>query len=170
MAQLPSTVLGRFAAAHSGMVYTPPQFSDHIGVSLLLAPSFATTPVALSSDEATRKSMPHAQQHKISSFFSKGPAVTAAAPPPPTPPSQNEPGIAAFFSDAATAEDAFASLGCSRASAGGIKRSSGSAPGKQPAKKAATTKGKGKGKADVGTPRIASFFGKPENSRKDGQE
>jgi hypothetical protein len=63
---------------HTGHVYTPPTFSDHIGVSVLLHDSVVTPipihqvrhPITLLwNDATTRKSQPHKQQPTIRTFF-----------------------------------------------------------------------------------------------------
>jgi len=80
----------QFGPPHTGHVYTPPTFSDHIAVSLLLddavttaaAASTSTTatspqqqvpqppvPLQLQDDAATRKAQPHKRQKSIASFF-----------------------------------------------------------------------------------------------------
>jgi exonuclease III len=68
----------QFGAPHTGHIYTPPTFSDHIGVSLLLddtvvAPinlnEFRNVNTLLWNDPSTRKSQPHKQQPTIGSFF-----------------------------------------------------------------------------------------------------
>lgn len=61
----------QFGLQHSGMIYTPPSFSDHIGVSLLMEASFCPRDLQLDEkDRATRKAQPHKAQTTISSFFS----------------------------------------------------------------------------------------------------
>jgi hypothetical protein len=84
---------------HTGIVYTPPQYSDHVGVSLLLKSSaldaarahYATAAAAAGGgtgrgasssssssahkfDSETRKCQPHASTSSITSFFSKASA------------------------------------------------------------------------------------------------
>ena len=71
----------QFYEPHTGMVYTPPQFSDHIGVSHVLR-LVADTKADLGADAATRKAQPHSQQKSIKSFFTKAPAGTLPAMPP----------------------------------------------------------------------------------------
>ena len=76
---------------HTGHVYTPPTFSDHIGVSLLLNDSVVTSipihqvrsPLSLLwNDAVTRKSQPHKQQPRISTFFQNH-TLKAKAPSSP---------------------------------------------------------------------------------------
>lgn len=67
----------QFGPPHTGMIYTPPSFSDHIAISLLLEQDdvllSSTTPlVLLEQDIATRKSQPHKTQQTIASFFTAG--------------------------------------------------------------------------------------------------
>ena len=60
---------------HSGMIYTPPQWSDHIGVSLLLKdlqiPDEHFIVMTKKEKNATRKCQPHASIRSITSFFGK---------------------------------------------------------------------------------------------------
>ena len=61
----------QFGTPHTGMIYTPPSFSDHIAVSLLLEDSCCAKDLVLNqSDSATRKAQPHKAQKSIQSFFS----------------------------------------------------------------------------------------------------
>eukprot|EP00980_Cylindrotheca_fusiformis_P023817 scaffold11032_cov122-Cylindrotheca_fusiformis.AAC.18 len=60
----------QFGTPHTGMIYTPPSFSDHIATSLLLhgdccSPEFEVN----SADPTTRKTQPHKTQKSIKSFF-----------------------------------------------------------------------------------------------------
>lgn len=75
----------QFSLPHTGMLYTPPSFSDHIAVSLLLDDEIMctnmSTPKSIGeersfssltldiNDSATKKSQPHKAQKTISSFF-----------------------------------------------------------------------------------------------------
>ena len=66
---------------HSGMIYTPPSYSDHIAVSLLLKDDSilnGSSKLELMNDASTRKAQPHKRQRSISSFFSSG-TTTAAS-------------------------------------------------------------------------------------------
>lgn len=65
-----------FGVAHTGHIYTPPTFSDHIAVSVLLNADLARH-LTLNNDVGTRKAQPHTQQRSVASFFSK--AAPAAA-------------------------------------------------------------------------------------------
>jgi len=71
--EVPQAVLdSQFGAVHTGMLYTPPQFSDHIGVSLLLSDEVVSGhwPLVLQENgTSTRKAQPHKKQMSISSFF-----------------------------------------------------------------------------------------------------
>jgi hypothetical protein len=61
----------QFGAPHTGMIYTPPSFSDHIGVSVLLDDDVLRRDLVLNeNDAATRKAQPHKVQKSIKSFFS----------------------------------------------------------------------------------------------------
>lgn len=89
------TLNTQFGPQHTGMIYTPPSYSDHIAVSLLLgddndkavgkqsqqtletvAPAWrdgSWGSILLDErDPATRKAQPHKSQQSISSFFSNG--------------------------------------------------------------------------------------------------
>ena len=71
----------QFGQAHTGIVYTPPSYSDHIATSLLLKDSFVNTSLDLDeSDTATKKAQPHKKQKSIASFFGKQPTVTSKKP------------------------------------------------------------------------------------------
>ena len=93
----------QFGPRHTGMIYTPPSFSDHIAISLLLgdsgggsennaednASSAANqahwkadnwgTMVLDEKDPATKKSQPQKAQKSISSFFSNNATTTGSA-------------------------------------------------------------------------------------------
>jgi hypothetical protein len=72
----------QFGPAHTGIVYTPPSFSDHIGVSLLLDDVMLPRDLVLNeSDAATRKAQPHKLQKSIVSFFSNAAASSDGAKP-----------------------------------------------------------------------------------------
>lgn len=62
----------QFGPLHTGMIYTPPSYSDHIAVSLLLDDSLTTGKVLQldETDRLTRKAQPHKSQSSIKSFFS----------------------------------------------------------------------------------------------------
>jgi hypothetical protein len=61
----------QFGQVHSGMIYTPPSYSDHIAVSLLLDDTLVEAFVQLDeTDRPTRKAQPHKMQSSIKSFFS----------------------------------------------------------------------------------------------------
>mmetsp|Transcript_12233 Transcript_12233/g.29149 ORF Transcript_12233/g.29149 Transcript_12233/m.29149 type:complete len:251 (-) Transcript_12233:1744-2496(-) len=60
----------QFGEPHTGLIYTPPSFSDHIAISLLLDDECLTPSLALDkSDSPTRKAQPHKSQKTIASFF-----------------------------------------------------------------------------------------------------
>lgn len=61
----------QFGVAHTGMIYTPPSYSDHIAVSLLMKESFRDLigTLDLLNDAPTRNAQPHKKQRSISSFF-----------------------------------------------------------------------------------------------------
>jgi exodeoxyribonuclease III len=62
----------QFGPPHSGMIYTPPSFSDHIATSLLMDDSILPIDLLLDEkDSDTRKTQPHKVQKSIASFFGK---------------------------------------------------------------------------------------------------
>ena len=64
-----------FGAAHTGIIYTPPSYSDHIATSLLLDDLFVEPSLHLDeTDAATKRAQPHKTQKSIASFFGKKPA------------------------------------------------------------------------------------------------
>lgn len=71
----------QFGCAHTGMVYTPPSFSDHIGVSLLMDGLAHNSKLELDDrDSATRKAQPHKMQKSLASFFSANASKETKAP------------------------------------------------------------------------------------------
>jgi hypothetical protein len=65
-----TTLDTQFGTPHTGMIYTPPSFSDHIAISLLLDSDCCSPDLALNeSDPTTRKAQPHKTQKSIKSFF-----------------------------------------------------------------------------------------------------
>lgn len=68
-----------FYAPHTGMVYTPPQYSDHIGVSLLLRlPKVVDAPRRFC--KKTRKCQPHKRQTRLDSFFRSSSSSSIGGP------------------------------------------------------------------------------------------
>ena len=74
---------------HTGIIYTPPTWSDHVAVSLLL------TRVPVSTEKAPKKAagdaQPHARVARITSFFAArapGAAPARRPTPPPAPPAK----------------------------------------------------------------------------------
>lgn len=54
----------------TGIIYTPPDFSDHVAVSLLLSSRYrATSALPLAQDSNTKSTQPHLRQASITSFF-----------------------------------------------------------------------------------------------------
>eukprot|EP00854_Cymbomonas_tetramitiformis_P003232 gene3232-4076_t len=81
MAEAPAATYRRqFRAPHTGIVYTPPHFSDHVAVSLLLDVECPRN-LALRSDPATRAAQPHRHSRAILDFFQPLAAPTPSAPP-----------------------------------------------------------------------------------------
>ena len=61
----------QFGPPHTGIIYTPPSFSDHVGVSLLVDDTLCCCDLTLNEqDSCTRKAQPHKVQTSIASFFS----------------------------------------------------------------------------------------------------
>ena len=60
------------AAPCTGLVYTPPTFSDHVAVSAVLTdiPCLAASSTK-DADCGTKKAQPHRQQRSVASFFTK---------------------------------------------------------------------------------------------------
>ena len=73
----------QFGETHTGMIYTPPSYSDHIAVSLLMKSSFKefVGEVTLANDASTRKAQPHKKQRSISSFFSSASSKSSSTVP-----------------------------------------------------------------------------------------
>jgi hypothetical protein len=96
------------------MIYTPPSFSDHIAVSLLLDDACCTKNLTLNeSDRATKKAQPQKSQKSIVSFFSaalaqtdnkKASAASTEKKKFGKTKSQKRTGIQTFFSAKATSE------------------------------------------------------------------
>lgn len=64
----------QFGPAHTGMIYTPPTFSDHIAISVLFEDSILPRDLNLDGNNvATRKAQPHKLQKSIASFFGNVP-------------------------------------------------------------------------------------------------
>ncbi len=78
----------QFYQPHTGMVYTPPAFSDHIGVSHIMR-HIVPANQTLQQDAATRATQPHRLQQKITAFFgisAVGAAAAALSIPAPAAP------------------------------------------------------------------------------------
>jgi hypothetical protein len=85
----------QFVPPHTGIIYTPPRFSDHVAVSALLDdaifdPSSSSSSSSSSSQgrlfpsKHTRATQPHRKQKSISSFFGSGSAHDAHLASAPT--------------------------------------------------------------------------------------
>ncbi|KAL7551181.1 hypothetical protein ACHAWF_014390 [Thalassiosira exigua] len=62
----------QFGPPHTGMIYTPPSYSDHVAVSLRMRDGFRDERVGsleLDNDVSTRRAQPHKKQRSIASFF-----------------------------------------------------------------------------------------------------
>jgi len=67
----------QFGPPHTGMIYTPPTFSDHIAISLLMDDNVGPTNQALDeNDIATKRAQPHKSQKTIADFFRSGTVKT----------------------------------------------------------------------------------------------
>lgn len=72
----------QFGPPHTGLIYTPPTFSDHIAVSALFDDSLVPRDLKLQSDAATRKAQPHKIQRTIASFFGAPTSSSGASTAP----------------------------------------------------------------------------------------
>ena len=73
----------QFGPPHTGLIYTPPTFSDHIAVSAAFDECLVPRDLKLQSDAATRKAQPHKIQRTIASFFgapTSSSSASSAAP------------------------------------------------------------------------------------------
>jgi len=72
-------------APGTGLLYTPPQLSDHIPVCLMVGgvdmPPCAAPSAAAQRDAATKKCQPHRAAKRISDFFARKAPAPADAPP-----------------------------------------------------------------------------------------
>jgi exodeoxyribonuclease III len=89
-----ATLDTQFGPPHTGMIYTPPSFSDHTAISLLLDDECCrvrgeTVPALDDCDPQTRKAQPHKSQMSISSFFRAPTSPKSTSKPS----SKNAPGI-----------------------------------------------------------------------------
>ncbi len=71
----------QFGPPHTGMIYTPPSYSDHIAISLLMKQSINNLvgQLTLQSNAPTRKSQPHKKQKSMMSFLCAPGATKKAA-------------------------------------------------------------------------------------------
>jgi hypothetical protein len=61
----------QFRPPHTGIVYFPPDYSDHVGVSIVIGITSSVSPLKLCTDPATRKTQPHSLQSTMTSHFTK---------------------------------------------------------------------------------------------------
>lgn len=77
------TLDSQFGQKHTGIVYTPPSYSDHVAVSLLLSDDiFEGAPSTVVFDDkraCTKKAQPHKSQSSIADFFGKKNRQTSEA-------------------------------------------------------------------------------------------
>merc|ERR1712157_344803 len=67
---VPQYVLdSQFESPRTGIVYTPPSYSDHVGVCAWMRECVPN--LSLEKDTPTKKAQPHKLQRCISSFFKK---------------------------------------------------------------------------------------------------
>lgn len=60
----------QFGIPHTGHVYTPPSYSDHIAISVLLDDSLCSSKLQLlENDKSTKESQPHKKVRTINSYF-----------------------------------------------------------------------------------------------------
>lgn len=60
----------QFGTPHTGIIYTPPAFSDHVGISLLLDETCCQRDLILNEkDASTRNAQPHKTQTSMLSFL-----------------------------------------------------------------------------------------------------
>lgn len=67
----------QFYTPHFGMLYTPPQMSDHIGVTALIPRATPSPPLALCTAKSTRKAQPHLAQATILQSFAPRKRLTS---------------------------------------------------------------------------------------------
>jgi len=65
----------------SGIIYTPPQLSDHVAVSLLLRGCHADPVAGGQRDAATQRCQPHRAARRITDFFASRKAAAPSEPP-----------------------------------------------------------------------------------------
>eukprot|EP00939_MAST-03C_sp_MAST-3C-sp1_P000739 g739.t1 len=71
----------QFRSPMTGIIYTPPTYSDHVAVSLLLdAAARPPSTSVLSADAATRKCQPWTKQASLRSYFSRKPSASLDIP------------------------------------------------------------------------------------------
>jgi len=58
---------------HTGIIYTPPEFSDHVAVSVLIKRPTGFKEMTISDDKSTKECQPHKKQTSITSFFAVQP-------------------------------------------------------------------------------------------------
>lgn len=64
----------------TGIIYTPPKWSDHVAVSCYLQPGPDDTPLILQSDAETKHTQPHSSFRSIKSFFGGKKSSSTNAP------------------------------------------------------------------------------------------
>lgn len=87
----------QFREPHTGMIYTPPAFSDHIAVSLLLSDQTLRPPGVKQAarDQATMLSTPYRKQRRMDSFFAASKPKASDAVPSSASSSSSSSGAAA---------------------------------------------------------------------------
>jgi hypothetical protein len=71
----------QFRPPHTGIVYFPPDYSDHVGVSIVIG-ILTQGSLVLSTDPVTRKTQPHSLQSTMTGFFTKKTDSTSSSSDP----------------------------------------------------------------------------------------
>lgn len=73
----------QFGEPHTGVIYTPPSYSDHVAISLLLDDDWdkqcSSTLELDSKCSKTKKTQPHKAQKSISSFFGRASSMSSSS-------------------------------------------------------------------------------------------
>lgn len=81
-----ATLNTQFGVPHTGMIYTPPSFSDHIAISMLLDDACCAGNLKLAAnDRTTKAAQPHKKVRPIHSYFGASSLLTQSATSTPKP-------------------------------------------------------------------------------------
>merc|ERR1712151_1102439 len=69
--------------AGTGILYTPPQLSDHVAISLVLSGSQASADLHVQKDATTLRCQPHRSSKRITDFFTKRQDTSTPSELPP---------------------------------------------------------------------------------------